>query len=141
MKFWMGYETVDYADVLSNCGGASISSIKNAFATSDELPQNLRNKAIKGAKSCDVKYFAVGYMNVSVPELDPVSGEQKVIVSINGMVWNIDKKLPRKVASVGPVQYFGLGPDKDTARRNALRLAAKSAAETVSNQLGNKDLY
>lgn len=137
----MGYETVDYADVLSNCGGASISSIKNAFATSDELPQNLRNKAIKGAKSCDVKYFAVGYMNVSVPELDPVSGEQKVIVSINGMVWNIDKKLPRKVASVGPVQYFGLGPDKDTARRNALRLAAKSAAETVSNQLGNKDLY
>ena len=80
-------------------------------------------------------------MNVSVPELDPVSGEQKVIVSINGMVWNIDKKLPRKVASVGPVQYFGLGPDKDTARRNALRLAAKSAAETVSSQLGNKDLY
>lgn len=137
----MGYETVDYSDVLSNCGGASVDSIKNAFSASDELPQDLRNKAIKGAKSCDVKYFAVGYMNVSVPELDPVSGEQKVIVSINGMVWNIDKKLPRKVASVGPVQYFGLGPDKDTARRNALRLAAKSAAETVSNQLGNKDLY
>ena len=137
----MGYETVDYADVVSTCGGASIDAIKNAFSTSDELPQPLRNKAIKGAKACEVKYFAVGYMNVSVPELDPVSGEQKVIVSINGMVWNIDKKLPRKVASVGPVQYFGIGPDKDSARRNALRLAAKSAAETISNQLGNKDLY
>ena len=137
----MGYETVDYADVVSNCGGASISAIKKAFSDKDELPQNLRKEAIKGAKSCDVKYFAVGYMNVSVPELDPVSGEQKVIVSINGMVWNIDKKLPRKVASVGPVQFFGLGPDKDTARRNALHLAAKSAAEKVSAQLGNKNLY
>ena len=28
----MGFETVDYADVLSNCGGASINSIKNAFS-------------------------------------------------------------------------------------------------------------
>lgn len=137
----MGYETIDYSDIVSECGGASIKSIKDAFSASDELPQNLRKQAIKGAKSCDVKYFAVGYMNVSVPELDPVSGEQKVIVSINGMVWNIDKKLPRKVASVGPVQYVGLGPDKDTARRNALSLAAKSAAQTVSDQLGNKDLY
>lgn len=137
----MGYETVDYGDVVSNCGGASISAIKNAFASNDELPQDLRTKAIKGAKSCDVKYFAVGYMNVSVPELDSVSGEQKVVVSVNGMVWNIDKKLPRKVASVGPVQFFGLGPDKDTARRNALQRAARSAAETISGQLGQKDLY
>lgn len=137
----MGYETVDYVDVVSSCGGASVSAIKQAFSTSDELPQDLRTKAINGARNCEVKYFAVGYMNVSVPDVDPVSGEQRVVVSINGMVWNISKKLPRKVGSVGPVQYIGIGPDKDTARRNALKLAATSAAETISNQLGNKDLY
>lgn len=137
----MGYETVDYSDVVANCGGASVSSIKQAFVTQDELPDALRKKAIAAARECDVKYFSVGFMNVSAPQIDPVSGDQKVIVSVNGMVWNISKKLPRKVGSVGPVQFIGLGPDQDTARRNALKLAAQSAAETISNQLGSKNLY
>ena len=136
-----GFETIDYADVASECGGPAVSSLQNAFMKSDSLPQNLRNQAIRAAKKCGIKYFAAGYMNVTAPQPDPVSGNRRVAVSVSGMVWDISKKLPRKVGSVGAVQAFGLGPDDDTARRVALDLAAQKAADTIASQLGVKNIY
>ena len=135
-----GFETIDYSDVASECGGPAYSSLQNAFMKGDELPQDLRSKAIKAAKKCDVQFFAAGYLNVGAPETDSVSGNRKVVVSVNGMVWNIQKRLPRKVGSVGPVQAFGLGPDDDTARRAALEIAAKKAADIIASQLGTKNI-
>lgn len=136
----LGYEPAEYADVYENCGGADPEILKNAFMKSDELPSKLRNQAIRAAKSCDVKYFASGYMNVSAPQKDSVSGQIKVVVSVNGMVWDISKKLPRKVGSVGPVQAYGLAPDQDTARREALRQAASAAGQAIGAQLGSKNI-
>lgn len=135
-----GFETIDYSDVASECGAPALSSMQNAFMKSDSLPQQLRNKAIRAAKKCGIKYFAAGYMNVTAPQPDSVSGNRKVAVSVSGMVWDISKKLPRKVGSVGAVQAFGLGPDDDTARRAALNLAAQKAAETIASQLGVKNI-
>jgi hypothetical protein len=48
--------------------------------------------------------------------------------------------LPRVLASVGPVQYSGLGPDQQVAGRNALINAASEAAKEISNQLRSKGL-
>ena len=135
-----GFETIDYSDVASECGGPEYSAIQDAFMKGDDLPQALRSKAIKASKKCDVQYFATGYMNVGAPETDTVSGNRKVVVSVNGMVWNIEKRLPRKVGSVGPVQAFGMGPDDDTARRVALEIAAKQAADSIASQLGAKNI-
>jgi hypothetical protein len=135
-----GFEVSDYADVLSECGGESLSNIKAEFAKSDEMSPAVRKKAIDGAKKCDVRYFSTGYMNVSVPDKDPVSGNDRVFVSVNGMVWDITKKIPRRVASVGPVQYSGLGPDHNTARRNALQKAATEGAKIIADQLNSKDI-
>ncbi len=135
-----GFESTDYNDVFSNCGGASSSIIKSEFAKNDEMSAANRKKAIDGAKKCEVRYFASGYMNVSVPEKDPVSGNEIVYVSINGMVWDIAKKLPKKIGSVGPVQYSGLGPDQNTARRNALIKAASEAAKIIVSQLNSKNI-
>lgn len=135
-----GFESTDYNDVFSECGGASSASIKAEFAKNDELSAANRKKAIDAAKKCEVKYFALGYMNVSVPDKDPVTGNEIVIVSINGMVWDIAKKLPKKIGSVGPVQYSGLGSDQNTARRNALNKAAAEAAKDIVAQLNSKSI-
>ncbi len=135
-----GFETIDYSDVASECAGPAYSSIQNAFMKSDELPQNLRKHVIQSAKKCDIRYLAIGYLNVNAPETDTVSGNKKVVVSVNGMVWDVEKRLPRKVGSVGPVQAFGLGPDEDTARRAALNIAAQKAADIIASQLGMKNL-
>lgn len=135
-----GYETADYADVKANCGGPDPEQIRDAFMKTDELPANLRSKVIRAAKACEVRYFTLGYMNVSAPERDSVSGNIKVMVSLNGMIWDISRKLPRRVGSVGPVQFYGLASNEDAARREALRLAAKQAGEVITSQLVSKGL-
>jgi hypothetical protein len=87
-----------------------------------------------------VNYFAVGTLDVGLNDVDPVTGNQRVHVSVRGQVWDISKKLPRRIASVGPVQYAGLGPDPEVAMRNALRLSASQSAKVIVDQLNAKGL-
>ena len=79
-------------------------------------------------------------MNVSAHQKDSLSGKIKVMVDVNGMVWDISKKLPRKVGAGGPVQAFGLADDQDSARREALRHAASAAGQAIANQLASKSI-
>lgn len=136
-----GFEVVGYEDVVSECGGSEPSNIKAEFTQSNTISRIARRNAIKGARECEVSYFAVGTLDVGLSEVDPVSGLQRTYVSVKSQVWNIDKRLPRKIASVGPVQYQGLGPNARVAQTNALKLAAKNVANEIVNQLNAKGLY
>lgn len=135
-----GYEITEYDDVYAECKGASMKTIRSEFGANDELSTEVRKMAIDAARNCGVRYLVIGFMNVSATEKDPVTGNYIVFVSVNGMVWDIAKKLPKKIGSVGPVQYSGLGPDQNTARRIALKLAATESAKAIVNQLSAKDI-
>jgi len=50
-------------------------------------------------------------------------------------------KGPRTVATIGPVQYSGLGPTQSVAERNALILAGESAAGELVSQMRAKNLF
>ena len=136
-----GFEVVSYDDVVSECGGTEPSDIKSEFTENNEISRVSRKNAISGARDCEVSYFAVGTLDVGLSEIDPVTGNQRAFVSVKSQVWNIDKRLPRKIASVGPIQYQGLGPNAQVAETNALILAAKYAANEIVNQLNAKGLY
>lgn len=136
-----GFEVVGYEDVVSECGGTEPRDIKNEFTKSNEISRIARRNAIKGARDCDVSYFAIGTLDVGLSEIDPVTGNQRTYVSVKSQVWNIDKRLPRKVASVGPVQYQGLGPNARVAQTNALIQAAENVGNEIVNQLNAKGLY
>ena len=136
-----GFEVVDYEDVVSECGGTEPRDIKNEFTTNNEISRPARKDAISGSRTCDVSYFAVGTLDVGLPETDPVTGNLRAYVSVKAQVWNIDKRLPRKIASVGPVQYQGLGPNARVAQTNALNQSAKNVANEIVNQLNAKELY
>lgn len=135
-----GFEVVGYPDVYSNCGGPPPDVLNEEFAASDEMTPRSRQLAITSARSCEVKYFSVGTLDIGLSDDDPVTGNKRVYVSVRSQVWDISSKMPRQVASVGPIQYAGLGPDADVASRNALRLAAKSSAKTMVDQLNSKGL-
>ena len=135
-----GFEVTDYDDVYNNCGGETSKNIKAEFVKSDEMSAPSRKKAIDAAKKCDVRYFATGLMNVSVPDMDATTGNLTVWVNINGMVWDIAKKLPKKIGSVGGTPYKGLGPDQNTARRNALKEAATDVAKKIVSMLNSKNI-
>jgi len=135
-----GFDVVGYADVVANCGGAAPAAIEKEFSESDEMSVDSRKRVIDAARACEAGYFAVGTLDVGIHDVDPVTGNQRVHVSVRGHVWDITAKLPRRVASVGPIQFAGLGPDPDVAARNALRLSAEQSARMIIDQLNAKGL-
>jgi hypothetical protein len=135
-----GFDVVGYPDVVANCGGTSPDMINKEFSETDDMSIGSRQGAINAARNCEVNYFAVGTLDIGLNDIDPVTGNQRVHVSVRGQVWDISKKLPRRIASVGPVQYAGLGPDPEVAMRNALRLSASQSAKVIVDQLNAKRL-
>ena len=135
-----GFEIIDYDDVVSYCGGVERNVIAEEFKLNDDMSRNSRKSAINAAKDCEASLFATGTLDVGVQDIDPTTGQKRVYVSVRGQVWNIMKRLPRKIASVGPVQYSGLGPDDSVAMRNALNFAAEKAAKSIVEQLNAKNI-
>jgi hypothetical protein len=133
-----GIEVYDYRDVVSQCGGVDEQKIYAEFAKSDELSRETRNSAFAAARQCSINDFAVGTMDIGLQDIDPVTGNKRVYASVRAQLLDITGRLPRIVASVGPVQYAGLGPDQAVAMRNALQLAAAEVAKAIADQLNAK---
>ncbi|HTT96758.1 MAG TPA: hypothetical protein VMF58_01800 [Rhizomicrobium sp.] len=135
-----GFDVYDYRDVSAQCGGAKPETMYQAFSSSDILSRELRKSAFDAAKQCSVNTFATGTLDVGLQDTDPVTGQKRVYVSVRAQLNDLSGPLPRVLASVGPVQYSGLGPDQQVAGRNALLTAASEAAKEISNQLRSKGL-
>ena len=135
-----GFEIVDYDDVVSECGGAERTEIAEEFKLNDDMSRASRKSAINAARDCEVPLFATGTIDVGVQDVDPSTGLKRVYVSVRGQVWNIERRLPKKVASVGPVQFSGLGPNDSVAMRNALNFAAEEASKSIVEQLNAKNI-
>jgi hypothetical protein len=136
-----GFEVISYDDVVANCGGVDKTQVSKEFSQSDDMTTETRKAAINASRDCEVNIFATGTLDVGVQDTDPVSGNKRVFVSVRGQVWSLENKLPRKIASVGPVQFSGLGPDDKVAERNALNLAAREAAKIIVDQLNSKGVH
>ena len=135
-----GFDVSQYVDVSQNCAGKKPELLYKAFASSDTLSPELRKDAFDAARRCNLNTFATGTLDVGLPSPDSVTGNTRVYVSVRAQVNDISGPLPKLLASVGPVQYAGLGPTVDVARRNALANAANQAAQEISNQLKAKGL-
>ena len=136
-----GFEIINYEDVVDECGGTEPEDIREEYRAQDDMSRESRKEAIAGTRDCDVPLFATGTIDVGVQDTDPKTGNQRVFVSVRGQVWNVEGRLPKKVAAVGPVQYSGLGPDDSVAMRNALNLAGREAAKSIVEQLNAKGIF
>jgi len=64
----------------------------------------------------------------------------KVNVKVTARVYNISKRLPRRVASVNIVNIGGFGMDDEEAYLNALVNASKQAGLQIVSLLNDKGL-
>ena len=137
-----GIEYVAYDDIVANCDGRAKATFEAEYVNADELSPPTRFAIIKSAQSCDVRYLATGTIDSETATIDPVSGGQRVFVSVRAQLWDInkDQRLPRKVGSVGPRQFSGLGPSQAVAARNALISAARATAGDLVDQLNAKGI-
>lgn len=135
-----GIEYVGYEDVVGSCGGPEPSKFQKEYVHADEMTPATRAAVIGAVRSCTIKYFATGTVDTGVASKDPVSGLQQVFVSVRAQLWDVSQKLPRKIGSVGPKQFSGLGPDQAVASKNALTLAARELAQALVDQLNAKGI-
>jgi hypothetical protein len=131
---------VGYDDIVNACHGLPKQRFQAEYVQADELSPQTRGEVINAARACDVRYFATGTIDTEVATIDPVTGGQKVFVSVRSQLWDLSKKLPRKIGSVGPTQYSGLGENQSVAGRNALALASRDAMKSLVDQLNAKGI-
>ena len=99
--------------------------------TSRMLSQTLR--------SCEAKFFGVGYMDIDSIQKDDQSGGWRVRVSVNVEVKDYSSKLPRTVATVQEASA-SIGVSQDSARDKALKDAGRRVAEIIVSQMRAKGL-
>ncbi len=135
-----GYEVTGYDDVVSECGGVERADIEQEIINNNAVSRASRKSAINGARECEVKYFSTGTLDVGVGDIDPVTGSNRITVALRAGIDNISRRLPKKVATIGPIQATGLGDTEQSAIRNALRQVAQQASKALVDKLNAKNV-
>ena len=134
-----GFEVINYDDVVSECGGAEWTQIQEELKVGNNMTRPTRKAAIKGAKECEVKFFAFATLDQQMSTV-AADGSKKTTVAITAQVWNVSKRLPRKVASVSIPNMGGFGRDDEEAYLDAMRRGSIEAATRIVDQLNLKGL-
>lgn len=131
------YEPIDYVDLFNECGGEEPSIVEEELALTGQMTRETRKAVISAARDCEIEYLAIGTIDVNQPKKSNVEG-YNVIVSINGEVLSLAKRLPKKIAAIGPVQAQAGAPEDNTAVRNALAIAGEATASEIVSRLNAK---
>lgn len=135
-----GYEVVEAEYVEGESGGQlSVARIREEFSTGNDLSSEVLRSTVNGIRTAGIPLMAFGTLDVGMQDRDPASGLVRIPVTVTGKVLDVSGRFPRTITSVGPVQFFGLGPDASVARTNALSLAAEQAAGQMVDELNVKN--
>ena len=136
-----GYEVVPAEFLEEMTGGLiSVDAFREDFRTGSDVSAATKMNAAKGATMAEIEYFALGTLDVGLQDKDPVSGLDRVYVSVIGQIMDVSGRFPKVVASVGPVQYAGVGPNATVAQNNALKKAAEAAGRELTEQMNARGI-
>lgn len=111
------------------------------FAAGNDLKPGTMRAVVATLKKNQVPLFVLATLDVGAPAVDAASGLPRVAVVVTGRVLDLSNSLPREVASVPAVQYFGVGPDNASAMNKGLKDAALAAAREVVSRLNAAGVY
>jgi hypothetical protein len=121
-------------------GKFKVSQVENDYKAGNDLQSSTMQAIAQGMRNAQIPYIALGTLDLGLADQDPATGMQRVAVTVNARIFDVTQPIPDTIASVGPVQYAGVGPTELEARNNALKLAANSAARELTAQLTNLGL-
>ena len=118
----------------------NLEAIRHDFGDGDDLRPATKTSMADALKKESIPYVLIGTLDVDLPSVDPVTGNDRVYVTVNAEFLNLEGRFPRIEAAIGPVQYAGLGPSESVARNNAIQLAAQAVGKELLDRLTNKDV-
>jgi len=121
-------------------GQFKVAMVEEDYKAGNDLTSATLHSIAQGMRTAQIPHIALVTLDLGLVDADPQTGMQRVAVTVNARVLDLTPAIPDTIASVGPVQYAGLGPTEAEARTNALKLAASNAARELSTQLNNLGL-
>lgn len=133
------FEPVRYVDVVNECGGVEPDLVEEEIALNGKMSRETRKSVINAARDCEIEFLAIGTIDIGLPEYATSEG-YRVSASVNGIVIDIRKRLPRDIAAFGPIQANDGGIDDVTAIRNALINSGEKTAKEIVAVLDAKGI-
>jgi len=109
------------------------------FSGGDDITDTTKKETVDLTKAKGINLIAVAMLDVGREQIDPATGLSKIYVNVMGYILDSRGKFTKKIASVGPIQYSGLGENPKVAKVNALVSASTSAAKDLVDQLRAKE--
>ena len=116
----------------------SISKLKLCWI--GDANNNMMNSLIEACIKCDIDYLAIGILDIGIKSKVDNNQNREISVSVQSQVWNIQEKLPRVIAAVGPITSDANEKDDITTIKKALVDPADSVARNIVDQLNAKNI-
>jgi hypothetical protein len=137
-----GFRFTAATDVEPYSGGKlHVEAVREDYKSGMDLKSQTLQDVEVGLRTAKIPYLALGTLDVGFANPDPATGLLRVAVNVNAKILDLSDPIPDTVATVGPVQYAGLGPTEAEAQTNALKLASQNAAKELINQLNNAGVH
>jgi len=137
-----GFRVIEASDVEPYSGGKlHVATVQEDYKTSLDLKSQTLVDVEAGLRNAQIPYLALGTLDVGFATPDPATGLIRVSVIVNAKIMDLTDTIPETVATIGPVQYNGLGPTDTEAQTNALKLAAHNASHDLISQLTNAGIH
>ena len=116
--------------------------IKNKpnFNQNDKISPLIRKGIIEACIKCNIDYLAIGILDIGIKSKVDNNQNREISVSVQSQVWNIQEKLPRVIAAVGPITSDANEKDDITTIKKALVDPADSVARNIVDQLNAKNI-
>ncbi len=130
------FEVVSPAEI-----GLESKEFSDNYVANDNLTSEMEMKAKNAARTKELPLLVLSTMTVGREEIDSASGMKKRTVTITAQIFDTRSKFTKTIASVGPIQYYGMGENPSVAETNALVTAATTAAKDLIDQLRVKGVH
>jgi hypothetical protein len=137
-----GFRVTEAGDVEQYSGGKlHVAAVQDDYKSGMDLQTQTLRDVEAGLRNARIPYLTLGTLDIGFANPDSATGLLRVSVTVNSKVLDLRGAIPDIVATVGPVQYAGLGPTESEAQTNALKLAAHNAAKKLVSQLNNAGVH
>jgi hypothetical protein len=137
-----GFRVTEATDVEPYSDGKlHVVVVQEDYKSGMDLKSQTLQDVEAGLRNAKIPYLTLGTLDIGFANPDPATGLLRVPVTVNAKVLDLSDLIPDTMATVGPVQYAGLGPTEAEAQTNALKLAAQNAAKELISQLTNAGVH
>ncbi len=124
-------------------GAFTVEKFLESFKVGNDISGDLIESAAEACKAMkpQLPFYGYGTLTLEPPQKDPTSGRIRVNVQIYAKIIDCRGDFAETAASLGDVQFSGLGETATEAETAALTGAAKQAAKLLADQLNAAGVF